>query len=79
MRRKKTRQKIRELLRENGQMSTHGLHQALKKYNFNPSTYQVASICKSEVGIIKVESHDYTVNLQMGKLRIRCCIWKLIE
>lgn len=79
MRRKRTRQKIRELLRENGTLSTHELHAKLKNFNFNPSPQQIASICSSEVGIIKTKDIDYSVTLQMGKVRIRCVEWSLIE
>lgn len=73
------RNKIKQLLRENGDMSTHKLHASMKEYNFNPSTHQVASVCNSTPGIIKVDSFDYTVNLQMGSLRMRGATWRLIE
>lgn len=73
------RAKIKELLRENGDMSTHKLHNCMKEYNFNPSTYQVANVCRSTPGIIKVSEFDYSVQLQMGKLRMRGATWRLIE
>lgn len=79
MRRKKLKNKIKELLRENGEMSTHSLHNKMKEYNFNPSTYQVANICRTMPGIVKVNEFDYTVNLQMGKVRIRGATWRLTE